>query len=117
MKNNSLEEIKQLVYHGHFLESKSLLSKLNYDAIPLEEKIEFKILWYKTHVGLHDYETVLDLIDYTIESIKQSNMEVELLQVLYLKSYALSYMNKLDDSLVVAKESLKLIKDMSKKRQ
>jgi tetratricopeptide (TPR) repeat protein len=117
LKNNSLEEIRQLVYHGHFIESKALLSKLKYDLLPIEEKIQFEILSYKTLNGLHDYETVLKEIDSTIEIIRLSNMVSELLQILYIKSYALLLRNRLDESLIASKEGLKLIKDMSKKRQ
>ena len=117
LKNYSLEEIKQLVEQGHFVKSKSILNQLKDTETLLLEKITIKILKYRTLVGLHEHQEALKDIDITIEETKQNNMEKELLQILYLKSYALMYLIKFDESISVVVEGLRIVNSLSNKKQ
>lgn len=117
LKDVSIEELILLVEKGHFIESKSILSKIEYDLLSTKDKILYDILKFETLNGLYDYNAVLEKIDFSIKLAIKEKMVKELLQILYHKSFALNYKNKFDDSLEVIEFGLKTIRNLSKSRQ
>ncbi len=117
MNNISTEELILLVEKGHFIESKSILSKIEYKHLTSKDKILFDLLKFETLNGLYEFTEVLEKIDFSINLATNEKMVKELLQLLYHKSFALNFRNKNDDSIEVIELGLKIIRNLTKSEQ
>ncbi|MCK5185343.1 MAG: hypothetical protein KAQ95_13620, partial [Candidatus Heimdallarchaeota archaeon] len=117
MNNISTEELILLVEKGHFIESKSILSKIEYEHLTSKDKILFDLLKFETLNGLYEFTEVLEKIDFSINLATNEKMVKELLQLLYHKSFALNFRNKNDDSIEVIELGLKIIRNLTKSEQ
>jgi len=113
----ALEEITQLVDLGDYFEAETNLSKLKEEYLPIKDKIIIKILRYRISIGLYRYLETLKDIDLTINVIKQNGMVKELFQILYIKSFALQFSNKFDESLGCVKEGIEILEKISIEKQ
>lgn len=111
------EELILLVEKGHFIESKSILSKIEYEHLISKDKILFNLLKFETLNGLYDFTEVLEKIDFSLDLAANEKMVKELLQLLYYKSFALNFKNQLDDAIEVIEFGLKIIRNLSKSEQ
>ena len=117
MNNVSTEELILLVEKGHFIESKSILSKIEYKHLTSKDIILFDLLKFETLNGLYEFTEVLEKIDFSINLATNEKMVKELLQLLYHKSFALNFRNKKDDSIEVIELGLKIIRNLTKSEQ
>ena len=117
MVSQSFEEITQLVVLGQYLEAKTSLSKLNEEELSFKDKITYKILNYQILIGLYKFSEALLDIDSTIKIIKQNELEKELFQILSVKSFAMQFIRKFDESLECVNEGIEKIEKLSKEKQ
>jgi len=115
--NQSIEEITQLVALGHYIEAETNLSELKEEDLSFKENISYKILSYRIQIGLYRFSETLKEIDITIKITKQNDLVKELFQILTLKSFALLFTLKFDESFECVNEGIELIEKMSIENQ
>ncbi len=117
LAKKTLVDIIHLIDHGNYFEAKSEINQLEDEQLSNEEKLLIDLQNFRILNGLHNYSETLKDIDVTIEVVKENNMEKELIQLLTLKSAALLFTKKHEESHKYANKGLELIEKMSTEKQ